>query len=232
MESPKYLQLDRKCLLILGVWNLERKSILYRTYRSVIVGYFCIFLIREIVQLISICGKKNNEIIQNIGALIMTVMAILKGFVCMSSSTDKMIQTIKKREEKMLETQNAEIIKIYKFYIKYKREVLLSYYLVVLMACIFGIYPPIIQGQLPLSVWVPFDTQKHFYAACFIQAIDGCFGCHFMVGTDVLLLSFMIFGICQLKVLNLSAENLDSSEDLTEIHRDHLFVIRYLIRKK
>lgn len=202
------------------------------------VGYFCIFAFRQMVQLIFISGKNSNEEMKNVGLLMMCLMAVLKAFVCMSCSAKKMIETIKKREEELMASHNVGIIKIYKEHVKYKRSMLLSYYIVVVITTISGLGSPVLEKhfmgnssekQLPISDWIPFNTQKHYRVAYFMQCIDGYFGCHFMFGTDVLLLSFMIFGICQLKILNFSVTTFESLADLAKIHKDHLFVIRYVI---
>lgn len=235
MEPLKYMQLHRAYLLLIGIWNLERKSVFYGVYRTVMVGYFFMFASRQIVKLISILGTNNNEMMQNVGLLMMCLMAILKLCVCMSRRAAKMIETIKKREQSVLASQNTGIIKIYKYFVKYNRCLLLSYYFIVAVAAMSAFCPPILEEyfvsnlnekKLPLSVWLPFDVQKHYYAVYLMQCIDGTIGSHFMVGTDALLISFIIFGICQLKILNHSMSNLESLEDLIRIHRDHLFVIR------
>lgn len=241
MNSPKYMRLHRAYLLFIGLWNLERKSVFYRIYRSVMVGYFCSYLFRQLVQLVIIRGKSYNETMKNVGLLITCVMIVLKALVCMNSGADRMIRLMKEQEEKVLQSQDARIINIYNYYVKYNRYILAAYYIVVVSAATFAVCPRILEEhfagdlgekELPISEWMIFDTKKYYFTACFIQCIDSAFGSHFLVGSDVFLISFIIFGICQLKILNYSVKNVKSQEDLVKIHKDHLFVIRYVISTK
>lgn len=238
MEAPKYMQLHRAYLLVIGIWNLERKSISYRIYRCVMVGYFCMYAFRQVLQLIFSRNEKNNEMMKNVGLLITCAMIAIKALVCMSSAAGKIIEDIGDREAEMLTSQNEGIIKIYKYYVKYNRYVLVSFCLVALITNISALCGPILEEHfmenlekrpLPLPVWMFFDSQKHYHVAYFIQCIDATCGCYFMAGTDMFFMSLMIFGICQLRTLNFSMRNLKSSANLSKIHRDHLFVIRYLI---
>lgn len=204
-----------------------------------IIGYLCTYAFRQIVQLTFHSGQNNDEMMKNIGLLMTCGMLVLKALVCMSSAAGKMIEAIRAREEEMLASQNEGIIKIYKYYVKYSRFVLLSFCFVAIITNISALCGPILEEHymgnlekkgLPLTVWMPFNSQKYYHAAYFIQCVDSTFGCYFMTGTDMFFMSLMIFGLCQLRILNFSMTNLEASENLAKIHNDHLFVIRYVAR--
>lgn len=235
MEPSKYLRFNRAFLLLIGLWRLEHSSTFYQIYRRVMVGYFCLYLLRLIIQLNLIIGKDNNGAIQNAGISMMCVISIAKAFVCMSSGSAKMIETIKERELKIFTLQKEKILEIYSSYVKHNRVVLLSFYLCGLSATVASIVAPILKERfigatakrpLPISVWIPFNSQKYYSFAYFIQSIDANFGCHFTIGTNTFLLSLMIFAVGQMKILNYTIRNI-GPEDLFEIVGDHLFIIRY-----
>lgn len=235
------MKLLRAYLLVIGLWNLERKSMFYRIYRCVMVGYFCLYTFRQMMHLICGLNQNNNEIMKNLGLLITCATVAFKALVCMSSDAGKIIEAIKEREEKMLASQNEGIINIYKYYVKYTTCVHLSFCFVVLMTNISALCAPILEvrfvgslgkRRLPLTVWMPFNSQKYYYAAFILQCIDSTCGASFIAGTNIFFMSLMIFGICQMKILNFSMRNLESAEDLAKIHNDHLYIIRYLITTK
>lgn len=236
MEPSEYLRLNRVFLLLAGLWKLERKSVLYKIYRTIMVGYFCLYLFRLIVQLCLVVGENENEAIRNAGVSIMCVTSISKSMVCMSSRCAEMIQTIKKREMQILQSGDEAAIKIYTRFTSYNRTILLRFFFCGIIATVACVVAPKLKDSfveaseirpLPISVWIPFDPQKHYNAAYLVQSIDGNFGCIFTVATDTFLLSLMIFAVAQLKILNHNI-SVFNSEEVSAIINDHLCIIKYM----
>lgn len=237
MEPPKYLRLNRAFLLFTGLWNLEHASNFYKVYRTVMISYFCMYLFRQFVQLYFIIGKDKNEAIKNAGVSMMGVITLTKALVCMSCGCGDMIRIIKNIEDEIFKTKQRKCLEIYMHYIKYNKFILLLFYFCGLIATIASIVSPTMEERfngfsekrpLPISIWLPFDNQKHYNIAYFIQSIDGNFGCLFTVSSDTFLLSLMIFAVCQMKILNYKIKT-SSSKQLFQILTQHLFIIRYLI---
>lgn len=235
MTPPKYLELHRAFLLKIGVWNLERKSVLYKIYRIIMVGYFCLYLLRQIVQLYFIIGVDNDEAIKNAGLSMMCLITICKVSVCINSGSNEIIKFIKFAESKFAATRKKKILEIYTYYTRYNKLVLISFYLYALMVTTASFISPMMEEQLigglekrplPTSVWFPFDSQKFYHFAYLIQFFDVNFGCHFVVGTDMFLVSTIIFAICQIKVLHHRIRT-SRCDDLPYILEDHRLIIRY-----
>lgn len=235
MKPPKYLQLNRAFLLFVGLWKLERKSIIYTIYRTVMISYFWQYFILQIVQLYFIIGKDNNEAFKNAGVSMMCLVTLFKAIVCTSSASEKLIQIIKSVETKITQSDNQKILEIYKYYTRYNKFVLLLFYFSGLTVTIASIISPVLEEwifgildkrPLPVSTWFPFDNQKYYYTAFLIQSIDSNFGCHFTVAADTFLLSLIIFAVCQLRILNYKIRKC-SLQELPDIFEEHLFIIRY-----
>lgn len=234
MEASKYLQLNKVFLLLIGLWNVQRASVFYKIHRTIMISYFCLYLFRQIVQLCLIIGKDNNETMKNAGVSMMSVITMSKALVCMSSGTKHMIKDIKMAEEKITNMTEVKCLEIYKYYTRYNKFILLLFYICGLIATAASIVSPTMEESfngfsekrpLPISIWIPFDSQKYYHTAYFIQSIDSNFGCLFTVGTDTFILSLMIFAVCQMKILNYSIKT-SKFEDIPQIINDHLFIIR------
>lgn len=198
------------------------------------ISYFCLYIFRQLIQLFYIIGKDNSETIKNAGVSMMGIITMSKAFVCMSSGADRMISVIKEVEEQIIKmTRRKYVLNIYEFYTKYNKFTFVIFYLCGFIATAASIISPFMEDHfnrvsgkrpLPISIWLPFDNQKYYLSAYLIEIIDSNFGCIFTVGTDMFIISLMIFAVCQLKVLNYIIKTCHP-EDIPQIIKSHLFVI-------
>lgn len=197
------------------------------------ISYFCLYLFRQIVQLYLIIGKDSNEAMKNAGVSMMGVITMSKALVCMSAGTKHMIKTIKMAEERITNMGRKKCLEIYKYYTRYNKFILLLFYFCGFITTAASIVSPTMEERfsgssekrpLPISIWIPFDSQKHYQAAYFIQSIDSNFGCLFTVGTDTFIISLMIYAVCQMKILNYTIKT-SNFENVSQILNDHFVII-------
>lgn len=199
------------------------------------VGYFCVLVFRLVTRLGIVITKDKDEAMQNAGVSILCVITLAKAFVCMSSDALKLIDTVKELEIKFSTTPQREIVEIYDSHRKLNRIVAVAFFVSCLSVIVALDISPVGKQYfigysdirpLPISVYLPFDTQKFYKIAYSIHILDGIYGCLYTSGINTFFVSLMIFAVCQIKILNYSIRNL-SPEHLYEIIREHLFIIKY-----
>nr|QXE93245.1 odorant receptor 19 [Eucryptorrhynchus brandti] len=101
----------------------------------------------------------------------------------------------------------------------------------------------VILKTLPLSTWWPINIQKHYWIAYCWNVFDGTLGSSFVINSDILTFSLIVFALSQLKILsyrlrqfNYERKNIDNfrncdayfKETFLNLVKEHQKIIRYI----
>lgn len=223
MESSKYLEFNVHFLKSIGMWRQRGDS---GTSYSILWGkillvYFYIYVIRQLIQLTLIIGKDAVETTKNFTIIIVCFISAFKVSVCTNERSTALVNSISKIEKQILTDINEEHEKMYHYYRKYNHVVNIVFVVLAYSTTFLMFLRPVAEKTdyyetnfteypkkpLPFSVWYPFNKYKYYSIVYAEQVFDGFVACHYTACADTLFFSLIIFAIAQLKILCSTIEN-------------------------
>lgn len=223
----KYLDINKKIATIFAAWPLDYKTkspvkrrfyaIYYRTIRL----YFLVFVTTQWIQTYYTLYGNFEELMDNISVALDYSIGVAQLFACMSQRAIGLIEKVYAIEAALLTSQTSgqHDDVLLELHAKFCRKndllnkgfsaiALFTVFLFFLMPA-FEMYAGVGDGvkPLPFSSWFPFDKYRYYGLAYTLQVIAGVYSCQFVVCTDLLLFSFMIFCIEQMQILQVLIKN-------------------------
>lgn len=229
MFDNVHLKINYICLIVTGVAPLKLKgrlkflNVVHTIYSLVILCYFALFVLSEIIEVFNIIGGNIFELVSNLGVSLLYSVCIVKIFVCRSQSIADLLHQIHDKEKRIFHRQNDKVQDIYMKNVKvnYGANKLLIWVGVVTIAP-FYFSPLLAEWQnppekifniienstivyiprpLPFSSWFPFDRFKYYYVSYACHILAGTCGASLTVTTDILFYGLMLYAIGQIKIL-------------------------------
>ncbi|KAF7263386.1 hypothetical protein GWI33_002615 [Rhynchophorus ferrugineus] len=215
-----HLSFVRKCLLLLGIWPIERggrKKTLYKTYFCLTFIYYILFDISGAVMAIQTWSDNYLTTASSLGIVVEYVSNAYKVLIFKSLTYKNLIKHIAHKEEQIFSSGNDQLIKIYKDNGYYTRK--LVYFYVIMGSTGISMYfiTPVISNYInPIGYdnitgvkyhhfivynWFPFDPNRYYWAAYIIQ-FTGCFyGYSYIVYCGAFFITLITFATSQIKIL-------------------------------
>lgn len=218
MTGSKYLDINENISIVFAAWPLcyQTKSTLYRMYYRCIRVYFLIFVATQWIQTYHIPYNNFQELMDNISVALDYSVGVAQLFFCLSQKAVELIKKVGEIEEEILqESENKEVITIYEESCRKNGFLNKSFVAMALFTVFLFFLMPALElhlmesevKPLPFSSWFPFDKYHYYTLAYALQVIAGIYSCQFVVCTDLLLYSFMIFCIHQMRILQVLLKN-------------------------
>ncbi|XP_050303357.1 odorant receptor 13a-like [Anthonomus grandis grandis] len=190
---------------------------LKRVYTGIIYLLAILCFLSEVFKLYQLLAAENmivEEVIRNYTITSIHFAALVKCLFVRGQVSGEFFKKILRYEEQIYASQNDQVISIYEKVLLANQN-LKSYYLAgIVLTVIFYITAPalrdpyyveygnttVIIPQLPLSSWTPFDNS--YWIAFVWTSCVGAYLSIFFVTTDLTCYSFILFAICQTKILH------------------------------
>lgn len=221
MTDRTYLEINRQISAVFASWPLEYRSgsllktKLYRVYRTCIRTYFVAFVVSQWIQTYHIPFGDFQQLMDNVSVALDYSIGVVQLFICTSKKAVDLIGKVREMEEEVFEEEDEEVAAIYEECCRKNRFLNKSFAAMALFTVFLFFLMPVMElytsfggdhatdheKPLPFSSWFPFDKHEHYALAYTLHVISGIYSCQFVVCTDLLLYSFMIFCIAQMKIL-------------------------------
>nr|QXE93244.1 odorant receptor 18 [Eucryptorrhynchus brandti] len=199
---------------------------IYHRYAKFILGWYVLVLASSYIEVCILCSEKPiriEELCRNLAiTLIFTMTLIRHMFIKFKLEFRNMIEFVTNMEKSMKNITDKMIKKIYQDCAKTTRQQIIIFMLGVLFMTVITIGRPfyakevvqkgnetVLVKSFPLSVWMPFDKNAHFWASYFINILYITPGACFSIFTDILILALITFATGQLKILHHVLENFE-----------------------
>lgn len=220
----------------IGLWPLissENKMLkqLYETVSKLYYVYFNIFCVTEVIQLVVLLTADEvnyAEVTNNVGIFLVYLTSSVRCKVIKGKAIRKVIAEISDFEQKLRKEMDSGIMKIYKENVKRNsRFCILFSTNAILISIIYTIWPFLMEKQtvevnnvtvevkyLPISAWLPFDTQKHYVSAYILLLFNANFmSTMFFISTEVIAFGLMAYPIGQIRILKHILRNFDKYKE-------------------
>lgn len=240
MQPVKYLEINEKIAIIFAAWPLEYKTKsfikkqLYNVYYRSVRLFFLSFVITQWIQTYFIVRYGDfQELMDNISVALDYSIGVAQLFTCMSERAIALIYKVNKIEEEILQDghEDEDVIEIYKNNCRKNVWLNRGFVAIALFTVFLFFLMPLVEMNiiesdgvkpLPFSSWFPFDKNYYYGFAYTIQVIAGVYSCQFVVCTDLLFFSFMIFSIGQLKMLQIVLKKFEKQNGSEKRLREHI----------
>lgn len=203
----QHLQITKTISTIFAAWPLTRnkRNTLYAVYCYAARLYFTVFVATQWLQTYFIDKSDFQELMENVSVALDYSIGVVQFFTCMSDKTVGLIEKVKEMEAETLKESNKEVVAIYQQQVKRNAFLNKNFVTMGLFTTFLFFVKPFFEETktLPFSSWFPFDKKQFFYQAYFLQVLAGVLCCQFVVCTDLLLYSLMIFCVGQIQALQI-----------------------------
>lgn len=215
----KYLEINKKIAIVFAAWPLDYetkstiKKLFYNIYYRSVRLYFLTFVTTQWIQTYYTLFGNFQELMDNISVALDYSIGVAQLFTCISERAIFLIRKLNEIEEETLQDAHEDVIEIHDEICR-KNSLLNKGFAAIALFTVFlfflmpaatmetdGVKP------LPFSSWFPFDKYRYYGLAYTLQVIAGVYSCQFVVCTDLLFFSFMIFCIGQLRMLQVLLKN-------------------------
>ncbi|XP_050509141.1 odorant receptor 46a-like [Diabrotica virgifera virgifera] len=224
--------------IFFGVWPLvfDQKPLyrrIYNIYSWFIFLVAFLYVTTEYIEIYLIVTT-NLDVFRLIKSAVLIpsyTMGLMRGQAVNTPRTQELIKKIQERERQIYESEDEDIIKIYKeratinnkfnFYymmLNYWDTFVYLYIIVPVFYPYQEIYDPVtnqtkLHKDLPIYSWIPFDQDENYYMA--LSWVDLAATCCaiYNYGTDIFFFSFFNYIMGQLDILNYIILNFDKYKE-------------------
>lgn len=235
MHKHKHMRNVRYLSLLLGLWPVDDFKTNWRIrryirvfYRKFVKTFFYIFVLSAAIN---IYFFRNNaqKLLDLLTVMFALYTSIIKIHICKNQSAN-LVNCIYETEKKLYLSPNKhEYEAIYNTHIKIHYFMNKLTIFLVIMVYIAYLSFPIMEEKfsginemdriMPIDVWLPFDKNKHYRFAYFVQFI-GMFTVVTYVGCpDMFIVGMLIFALGQIKILQKKLTDFTKkTQDIVEAH--------------
>uniref|UniRef100_A0AAR5QE19 Odorant receptor n=1 Tax=Dendroctonus ponderosae TaxID=77166 RepID=A0AAR5QE19_DENPD len=223
-QIPMYLS------VLVGIWPIiltESKWLkkAYRLFATMLYYYYLEYICRAYFQLVLLVRAEHLNLEEILGNLCITLiytvsMIRLRAFDTQQIKT--LFSTIVDAETLILQDPDPEVRKIYLAVVRRNKVSHFVFFICGWMVSFLYFLHPffmelptmkvnnetITLKTLPLSTWWPIDVQKHYWTAYCWNVFDGTLGSSFVIDSDMLAFSLVVFAVCRLDILSYRLQRL------------------------
>ncbi|XP_050305612.1 odorant receptor 49b-like [Anthonomus grandis grandis] len=199
----------------------------YAAYSKLIFSYTLFLIGTAYIELFFIFQRGNvrmEELSHNLTVTLIETITVIRQLIMKFSPGFKhILRHIINSEEKVMKSKDQKLIKIYLDCATDTRNKTLLYMAILLAISVLYAIRPILRGSyiqkvgndtvllktLPLSIWMPFDTQTYYARAYLWQMFFCLVGGSFVAYTDIFMFNLISYPSGQLKMLHHQLSNFD-----------------------
>ncbi|XP_049819678.1 odorant receptor Or2 isoform X2 [Aethina tumida] len=256
-KEINFLKLLKMFMMLSGIWRLPLKSklfqSLYNNYSVCFQSYYYVFVVCMFIGVSIVWNYSVDVVLESLGILILSITVSFKIGVCQTETIKRLLRYILKKEDELKNSTDEESKRIY---IEHQGMIFFITRVITVHTAIVGIchfltkyltyleleknqYPNVTMYRrkpLPYTMWLPFNSDEHYFGAFFLQSIAGFMGCTYTAVTVIFYLTGMIFICSQLSILQHKIKNLATSTHQSEVEVkkklftliiDHQTIIEY-----
>ncbi|XP_060524863.1 odorant receptor 67c-like isoform X3 [Cylas formicarius] len=226
----------RWLMIASGTWRLDIPNVpksfykFYKIYSTAIHLYYSSTPVALLLELYSLFKYDKVAGFENISMFIYMVILIVKIRICQSRRVIELLRTSLKEETDIHSQSDKNILKIYKSHVSYCTKITTFLTVLVVWSAIYlsgsGIinswtFPEFVSNEtvskpLPLSLWYPFDKNKHHNFVLSHQITQIMLTSLFSGSVHTFSNSVMIYLRARLVILQHQFKNFDSITACTE----------------
>ncbi|XP_066152031.1 odorant receptor 49b-like [Euwallacea fornicatus] len=255
LPNNKLLQIPMYSASTVGIWPIisiknQRMKKIYNIYSSILYYYYLEYIFRAYCQLFLLLTAVHLNVEEILGNLCITLIYTVSLFRLKAFDTHEiktLFSNIIKSEDFILHDSDPTVRQIYLSGVKINRIYhIMFFFNGWFVSLLYFLHPffmdlstveinntTITLKTLPLSTWWPIDVQKNYWLAYCWNVCDGTLGSSFVINSDMLTFSLVVFAVTQLDILSyrLSQFKLIESgnkETFIGLIRQHQDIIAYV----
>ncbi|XP_066246791.1 odorant receptor 10-like [Euwallacea similis] len=224
LPNNKLLQIPMYLASTVGIWPIifmenQRMKKLYDVYSSILYYYYLEYIFRAYYQLFLLLTAEHLNVAEILGNLCITLIYTVSLFRLRAFNTIEiktLFTNIIKAENNILHDSDPEVRRIYSSGVKINRIYhVMFFFNGWVVSFLYFLHPffmdlPTVESNnetitlktLPLSTWWPIDVQRNYWLAYCWNVCDGTLGSSFVINSDMLTFSLVVFAVSQLDILS------------------------------
>ncbi|CAG9767383.1 unnamed protein product [Ceutorhynchus assimilis] len=239
LKIPMYLSSTHGMWPIIFINNKKLKRI-YDVFAFILAFYFIEYIVRAYYQLTVLLRADVLNLEEILGNLCITLIYTVSMFRLKAFNSKKvktLFLSIIETEEQIMNDSEDDVKKIYESFLKVNFIYnLLFFFNGWVVSVLYFVHPflvtlptmelnnqTVIVRILPLSTWWPIDVQKHYWLAYCWNIFDGTLGSSFVINSDMLTFTLIVFALSQLNILSHKLRKFTKKQNFgknDQFHRD------------
>nr|WJJ63317.1 odorant receptor 17 [Pachyrhinus yasumatsui] len=233
-----------------GIWPIifmksKRIKKFYNIFSTILYYYYVEYILRAYYQLFRLLTAEHlnlEEILGNFCVTLIYTVTLFRLRAFNNKAVRTLFSNIIEEEKLILNDPDSNIKKIYFTCVQNNRNYnILFLFNGLVVSIIYFAHPFLVElptvvknnqtiplRVLPLSTWWPINTQKHFWLAYCWNVFDGTLGSSYVISSDILTFSLIVFALSQLRILSYRLRNFT----YFQIHTKNRSVRQKIFREK